>query len=53
LVDVGGQSSQRKKWIHCFDSVLAVLFLVAMSEYDLVLAENSFVVRFTPDKVAG
>jgi hypothetical protein len=23
LVDVGGQRSERKKWIHCFDNVTA------------------------------
>ena len=40
LVDVGGQRSERRKWIHCFDSVTAVLFCVAISEYDQVLAED-------------
>ena len=40
LVDVGGQRSERKKWIHCFDDVNAVLFLVAMSEYDEKLKED-------------
>ncbi len=37
LIDVGGQRSERKKWLHCFESVDAVLFVVAMSEYDQVL----------------
>lgn len=45
LIDVGGQRSERKKWLHCFDSVDAVLFVVAMSEYDEVLAEDSDVNR--------
>ena len=40
LVDVGGQRSERKKWIHCFEGVTAIIFCVAMSEYDLVLAED-------------
>lgn len=35
MVDVGGQRSERKKWIHCFQDVTAVIFCVAMSEYDL------------------
>ncbi|CAF4440629.1 unnamed protein product [Rotaria sp. Silwood2] len=26
IVDVGGQRSERKKWIHCFDGVTAVIF---------------------------
>jgi guanine nucleotide-binding protein G(i) subunit alpha len=40
MVDVGGQRSERKKWIHCFEGVTAIIFCVALSEYDLVLAED-------------
>jgi GTPase SAR1 family protein len=40
MVDVGGQRSERRKWIHCFDSVTAVIFCVALSEYDQVLRED-------------
>jgi len=40
IVDVGGQRSERKKWIHCFQDVTAVLFFVALSEYDLKLYED-------------
>ena len=40
LIDVGGQRSERRKWLHCFDSVNAVIFVVAMSEYDEVLSED-------------
>ena len=36
MFDVGGQRSERKKWIHCFDNVTAVLFIVSLSEYDQV-----------------
>ena len=39
LVDVGGERSERKKWLSCFESVQAVLFLASMAEYDLYLAE--------------
>ncbi len=35
-IDVGGQRSERKKWIHCFEDVLLLLFLTAVSEYDQV-----------------
>ncbi len=40
LIDVGGQRSERRKWIHCFDNVDAILFLVAISEYNQVLLED-------------
>jgi len=40
MFDVGGQRSERKKWIHVFDNVQAILFLVAISAYDSVLIED-------------
>jgi len=40
MFDVGGQRSERKKWIHCFEGVTAIIFIVALSEYDLTLAED-------------
>jgi GTPase SAR1 family protein len=40
LVDVGGQRSERKKWIHCFEDVTAIIFVAALSDYDLVLRED-------------
>jgi hypothetical protein len=36
MVDVGGQRSERRKWIHCFQDVTAVLFLVGLSGYHQV-----------------
>jgi len=41
IVDVGGQRSERKKWLHCFGSVSAVIFLTAINEYDMVLEEDT------------
>lgn len=45
MFDVGGQRSERKKWIHCFEGVTAVLFLVAISGYDQCLVEDKDAVR--------
>jgi GTPase SAR1 family protein len=40
IVDVGGQRTERKKWIHCFENVTAVLFMVDTSAYNSVLEED-------------
>lgn len=40
MFDVGGQRNERKKWIHCFENVTAVIFVAAISEYDQVLFED-------------
>jgi len=41
MFDVGGQRNERKKWIHCFENVTAVLFVAAISAYDQVLYEDA------------
>ena len=40
IIDVGGQKSERKKWIKCFDQVTAVIFVASLSCYDEVLFED-------------
>jgi hypothetical protein len=40
MYDVGGQKNERKKWIHCFEDVTAVIFVAAISEYDQNLFED-------------
>ncbi|GAA5862444.1 hypothetical protein JCM1840_004184 [Sporobolomyces johnsonii] len=40
MFDVGGQRSERRKWIHCFEAVTSIIFCVALSEYDQVLLEE-------------
>lgn len=47
MFDVGGQRSERKKWIHCFENVTSIIFCVALSEYDQVLLEESSQVSWT------
>lgn len=45
MFDVGGQRSERRKWVQCFDDVKAVLYVVALSGYDMTLQEDPTVNR--------
>jgi GTPase SAR1 family protein len=47
MFDVGGQRNERKKWIHCFQDVTSLLFVVAISEFDQVLYEDDNTNRMT------
>jgi len=40
VIDVGGQRSERRKWIHCFDGITAVLFCTSLIDYYLPLKED-------------
>ncbi|TQS39139.1 hypothetical protein Golomagni_00341 [Golovinomyces magnicellulatus] len=40
IFDVGGQRSERRKWIHCFENVNALIFLAAINGYDQCLTED-------------
>jgi len=40
VIDVGGQRSERRKWIYCFPDMMALIFCVAISEYDQTLREQ-------------
>lgn len=40
IIDVGGQRNERKKWIHCFDNVNALIFVAALSEFDQMMFED-------------
>lgn len=53
MFDVGGQRSERKKWIHCFENVTSIIFCVALSEYDQVLLEEANQVRPRASTVAA
>eukprot|EP00761_Pharyngomonas_kirbyi_P009518 gb/GECH01009534.1/.p1 GENE.gb/GECH01009534.1/~~gb/GECH01009534.1/.p1 ORF type:complete len:356 (+),score=45.14 gb/GECH01009534.1/:1-1068(+) len=41
LTDVGGQRGERRKWIHAFDNVSVIIFVVGLSGYDQKLAEDN------------
>lgn len=41
MYDVGGQKSERRKWIEAFDNVTSVIFIAAISEYNQVMFEDS------------
>ncbi|KAF8183045.1 guanine nucleotide binding protein, alpha subunit [Mycena galopus ATCC 62051] len=40
MFDISGQRSERKKWIHCFESVTSIVFCTALSAYDEVDREG-------------
>jgi GTPase SAR1 family protein len=40
MVDVGGQRNERRKWLHCFEGVTAVVYIASLSEYDRKLEED-------------
>lgn len=41
MYDVGGQRSERRKWMHKFEDVTAVIYVVAISEYDQLVFEDN------------
>ncbi|KII64258.1 G protein alpha o subunit [Thelohanellus kitauei] len=40
LIDVGGQRSQRKKWINCFEDVNAMIYVASLVDYCMGLEED-------------
>ena len=40
LIDVGGQRTERRKWIHCFEDVTCILFITSLSGYNMTLVED-------------
>lgn len=45
VFDVGGQRNERRKWIHCFEGVTAVVFVAAISAYNQTLYEDNTINR--------
>nr|CAD2155883.1 unnamed protein product [Meloidogyne enterolobii] len=50
LIDVGGQKTERRKWIHCFEGVTAILFIVSLACYNNVLEEDANINQMTDTK---
>jgi len=40
IVDVGGQRSERRKWMKCFDDVTGLIFVVSLIAYNQTLYED-------------
>jgi len=45
IVDVGGQRSERRKWIDCFGNVTGLIYVVSLIAYNQVLYEDESVNR--------
>lgn len=45
IIDIGGQRSERRKWIHVFNDVHALLYVVGASAFNEVLEEDQNVNR--------
>ncbi|KAG9509960.1 hypothetical protein GZH46_01513 [Fragariocoptes setiger] len=41
MFDVGGQRDERRKWIQCFNDVIAIIYVTDCSSYNMVLREDS------------
>eukprot|EP01126_Amoeba_proteus_P062513 TRINITY_DN850_c0_g2_i2.p1 TRINITY_DN850_c0_g2~~TRINITY_DN850_c0_g2_i2.p1 ORF type:complete len:309 (-),score=40.65 TRINITY_DN850_c0_g2_i2:29-955(-) len=41
VCDVGGQRSERRKWLQCFNQVDAIIYLIATNEYDTNIEESA------------
>ncbi|OQV22087.1 Guanine nucleotide-binding protein alpha-1 subunit [Hypsibius exemplaris] len=47
IVDVGGQRTERRKWIHCFEGVNYIFYVASLSDYHKPLKEDRRVNRMT------
>jgi GTPase SAR1 family protein len=50
LVDVGGQVSERVRWQECFQGVDYLLFVVSLSDFDLMMFEDETMSRTRDSK---
>jgi len=45
IVDVGGQRSERRKWLSCFSDVMGLIFVASLTAYNQFLHEDESVNR--------
>jgi len=45
LIDVGGQRTERRKWMHSFDGANAAIYVAALDEFDMANPENPTMTR--------
>ncbi|KAL9643391.1 hypothetical protein ABK040_010009 [Willaertia magna] len=45
FIDVGGHREERRNWVHSFPNATALIFIVALNEYDLYLEEDKSINR--------
>lgn len=44
VLDTGGQRSERRKWIYCYENVTVLVYVASLSEYNQNLDEDKMVV---------
>lgn len=47
MIDVGGQRSEQRKWIHCFNNSAGVLFVTDLAAYNMLTDDGDVFVRRT------
>ena len=54
ICDVGGQKNEKRKWIHFFDCVTAVIFVVSLNSYnELIPVSSDFMTTGNNNNIAG